>query len=355
MRDTILRRIGRSSATGHLKAFETVGLASAATLCSAIWVGIAVPSLSVLPASNAAGRLNVSISLESALLGIDDGSGRKVAVGTLADRVGIRSSRPLLPSLERLRAAARDLGSQDSGAPRDLVQGARALAVDLHSQLLSETAAPADASAPATASDKQAQIVPATVSTPVSSPPPERAPAPAPVTASALLQRGGAPAGGKTPAGAGAPPASNGGKSSGKPAAPTEGDSAGQAADPAVTVGGGASNGSGATPAYDEGEAVVPTPPDQPSGAGADSQPNGNGQVDGSASGQADGNATGPANGNANGNGQANGQANGNANGQADGNANASGQANGNANGQANGNANGNGQSGTHGNGNPGH
>ena len=77
MRHIILRTIGRFGLTGNLGALETVGLTSAVTLCSAFWVAAAVPALSVMPGFGSDRGRGVSIALERALLGIDDGTGRR--------------------------------------------------------------------------------------------------------------------------------------------------------------------------------------------------------------------------------------------------------------------------------------
>jgi hypothetical protein len=342
LRKTILRRTGRAASTGNLNAIETAGLASAAALCSVLWVGVAVPTLSVLPASGAERSRNVSIALESALLGIDDRSGRRVAAGTLADRIGLRSSPSLLPTLERLRVTAHELASRDRGASN----ATRALAVEIREQVLAEAAAASEVSdAPA------AQPAP---STPPPSPTHEPAPAPAAVAAPVPPLR-------RHAAGAGAPPASGGDKNAGSPAGSTPGDDDAPVVFPSLPPGKSlALDGDSAPPAAgDDGGGVVdPGGPGQPDG-GASGEATGNGQAtgdtnglgsgvgvgNGNASGQTNGNANGQANGpgNGNANGPGNGQGNGNANGQANGpgNGNANGQANGQGNGQANGQGNG--------------
>src|SRR5439155_20221808 len=130
----------------------------------ALWVGVRVPNLSVLPGSGADGGRNVSIALESALLRNDDGSGRRIVVGALADRIGLPSSRSLLPSLERLRAAAGGLPSH-VGTLGVASNRERTLAVEIREQLLAEAAAASHApSAPAASDPGPGAQVPAAAS-----------------------------------------------------------------------------------------------------------------------------------------------------------------------------------------------
>src|SRR5204863_3562667 len=113
MRKSILRRISRSS-TGHGNGFETAGLASAATLVGVLWIGVTVPTLSPLHGSRAGADRSVSIALESALLGIDDGSGRSLRAAALADRLGVVPSGRLLPTPDGLRTRAAELAARVS-------------------------------------------------------------------------------------------------------------------------------------------------------------------------------------------------------------------------------------------------
>jgi hypothetical protein len=112
LKDGILRRIARSGAIGHLSGFETAGLASAATVAGALWVGVSVPTLSPLHGSRGGADRSVSIALESALLGIDDASSRSLRAATLADRLGALPSGRLLPTPEQLRVAGTELAAR---------------------------------------------------------------------------------------------------------------------------------------------------------------------------------------------------------------------------------------------------
>jgi hypothetical protein len=112
LKDGILRRIARSGAIGHLSGFETAGLASAATVAGALWVGVSVPTLSPLHGSRGGADRSVSIALESALLGIDDASSRSLRAATLADRLGALPSGRLLPTPEQLRVAGAELAAR---------------------------------------------------------------------------------------------------------------------------------------------------------------------------------------------------------------------------------------------------
>jgi hypothetical protein len=112
LKQSILRRIARSGTIGYLSGFETAGLASAATLAGVLWLGVSVPTLSPLHGSRAAADRSVSIALESALLGIDDGSSRSLRAATLADRLGVVPSGRLLPTPEQLRVAGTELAAR---------------------------------------------------------------------------------------------------------------------------------------------------------------------------------------------------------------------------------------------------
>ena len=55
-----------------VSAIESAGLASTATFASALWVGLALPGLPLLPGLGAGGNSNVAISLSSAVLGVQE-------------------------------------------------------------------------------------------------------------------------------------------------------------------------------------------------------------------------------------------------------------------------------------------
>ena len=61
-----------SMASRLVSATESAGLASMATFASALWVGLALPGLPLLPGLGAGGNSNVAISLSSAVLGVQE-------------------------------------------------------------------------------------------------------------------------------------------------------------------------------------------------------------------------------------------------------------------------------------------
>jgi hypothetical protein len=81
-------------------------LASSVTIASALWVTVTLPNMPVLRAFDGANRTSVSISLQSALLGIDDGNGRSLHdARALARSLGIPDMNKL-PTPAELRAFA---------------------------------------------------------------------------------------------------------------------------------------------------------------------------------------------------------------------------------------------------------
>src|SRR2546428_4995126 len=71
-------------------------LAFAATLASALWLGVTIPNLALLPGFGGSGaNERIAISLQSALLGVDDRVGRSGAGSSLADlrALGLSSAR----------------------------------------------------------------------------------------------------------------------------------------------------------------------------------------------------------------------------------------------------------------------
>ena len=101
-------------------------LTSVATLASILWVGVALPEVPFVSALDPVGRRSMTISLESALLGVYDPAGRHASATATAALLGLaRDSR--LPSPARLRVLASQLG--DPGAASGpLVVAARSLA-----------------------------------------------------------------------------------------------------------------------------------------------------------------------------------------------------------------------------------
>src|SRR5437763_9219841 len=76
---------------------ESAGLAATATFASILWVGIALPGLPLVPGLGGGGDRNLAISLDSALLGVQDKSGRVDASGRQA-----RLAALLLPARNQL-------------------------------------------------------------------------------------------------------------------------------------------------------------------------------------------------------------------------------------------------------------
>src|SRR5579862_6659407 len=63
---------------------KSAAVAAGATLASALWIGATVPSLSALPSAGGSSQQLIAISLQSALLGIDDKIGRAPIAEVLA-------------------------------------------------------------------------------------------------------------------------------------------------------------------------------------------------------------------------------------------------------------------------------
>ena len=84
-------------------------LASSVTIASALWVSVTLPNLPLLHPFGTNNGTSVSISLQSALLGIDDG--RSVRADRALERELGLAGYPL-PSPERLRAlTSTDIGT----------------------------------------------------------------------------------------------------------------------------------------------------------------------------------------------------------------------------------------------------
>src|SRR5437762_13625175 len=67
-----------------VSALESAALATAATFAAILWLGIALPGLPLLPGLGSGRDRNLAISLDSALLGIQDQTGRPDAAGRQA-------------------------------------------------------------------------------------------------------------------------------------------------------------------------------------------------------------------------------------------------------------------------------
>ena len=106
----ISRGAGGRAGTGRLRRALTptvYGLGVA--LACVLWIGVAAPGLRLLPGLDGFGDRSIAISLQSALLGIDDGGGRPslTAARTAAQSLGLISGRELLLGPRARRAAVR--------------------------------------------------------------------------------------------------------------------------------------------------------------------------------------------------------------------------------------------------------
>src|SRR5439155_7329494 len=80
-----------------LSALESAGLATTATFAGILWLGVALPGLPLVPGLGGGSDRNLAISLDSALLGIQDRTGRADPRGRQA-----RLASLLLPSRDSL-------------------------------------------------------------------------------------------------------------------------------------------------------------------------------------------------------------------------------------------------------------
>src|SRR2546425_6631633 len=107
-----------SMASRLLSTFESAGLAAAATFAGALWVGLALPGLPLLPGIGGGQNSNVAISLNSAVLGVQDS--RTFAASSGASGRQARLLSLLLPTPDplgkKLTTKRPDAGAQ-SGAP----------------------------------------------------------------------------------------------------------------------------------------------------------------------------------------------------------------------------------------------
>ncbi|TML19718.1 MAG: hypothetical protein E6G32_11580, partial [Actinobacteria bacterium] len=106
----------RASALSRvLSALESAGLATMATFASILWIGIALPGLPLVPGLGGGNDRNLAISLDNALLGIQDRTGRADASGRQA-----RLAALLLPARNPLAdglAASHPGDQKPSNAP----------------------------------------------------------------------------------------------------------------------------------------------------------------------------------------------------------------------------------------------
>ncbi len=104
------RREERPVRSGRLRAaLKSSAQISVAAVACALWVGLALPGLQLLPGVGDLANTSVAISLQSALLGIDDTSGRPSSVSVRASlrALGLTPTQQLLShDLLRLRGAS---------------------------------------------------------------------------------------------------------------------------------------------------------------------------------------------------------------------------------------------------------
>jgi hypothetical protein len=86
-------------------------LTSSVTLASVLWVSVALPNMPLLHAFDSQNRTSVSISLQSALLGIDDANGRSLSdARALARSLGLTDALPTPGELRALTTSPEALG-----------------------------------------------------------------------------------------------------------------------------------------------------------------------------------------------------------------------------------------------------
>ena len=95
-----------SMASRFLSTFESAGLAATATFASVLWVGLALPGLPLLPGVGGGQNSNVAISLNSAVLGVQDSRTFAPSSGVAGRQARLLSL--LLPAPDTLGKARRD-------------------------------------------------------------------------------------------------------------------------------------------------------------------------------------------------------------------------------------------------------
>jgi hypothetical protein len=83
-----------------LSTFESAGLAATATFASVLWIGLALPGLPLLPGVGGGQNSNVAISLNSAVLGVQDSRMFGTSLGTAGRQARLLSL--LLPAPDPL-------------------------------------------------------------------------------------------------------------------------------------------------------------------------------------------------------------------------------------------------------------
>src|SRR6266516_4236325 len=100
-----------SMASRLLSTFESAGLAATATFAGALWVGLALPGLPLLPGVGGGQGSSVAISLNSAVLGVQDGRTFTSSGGVVGRQARLLSL--LLPASDPL---AKELATKRPGA-----------------------------------------------------------------------------------------------------------------------------------------------------------------------------------------------------------------------------------------------
>ena len=107
MRQQPSSREERPVRSGRLRsALKSTAQMCVAAVACALWIGLAIPGLQLLPGVGDLANASVAISLQSALLGIDDTSAQPTSVSVRAalHALGLSPTQQLLPSdLLRLR------------------------------------------------------------------------------------------------------------------------------------------------------------------------------------------------------------------------------------------------------------
>src|SRR5712691_11188256 len=159
-------------------------LACAATLASALWMGVTIPNLALLPGFGGSGaNERIAISLQSALLGVDDRVGRSGAGSSLA------VARALGLTAEHLSAARLHVLSLSAAGSNAAGNGP--LVVSLRQGVVANTIsrqsdrAVAATHAPPPPPPAPAVVKPVRVSQPLSAPHPTARPANPPARAAA--------------------------------------------------------------------------------------------------------------------------------------------------------------------------
>lgn len=164
--------------TGRLRrALPAAAQVLGAAIACGLWTGVASPGLQLLPGLDGIADESVAISLQSAVLGIDDGSGRPAEerARAAAAVLGLNYAESLLsPAAFRAGAAARG-----DGTPTASVVGLRPVAAQLDSSSSSPSSTSAQAAAGPVLVASRPDVTPASAA-PTDQPPASEPAAPAP-------------------------------------------------------------------------------------------------------------------------------------------------------------------------------